>query len=144
MWFCLMIDKVKYLWLHAIYQSNVWFQEVLPLSTFYSERVYPIWTLHSSKLSSESSLYSLLVLNVPYGNWILLHCSKNNSKPISVNIKVANVKSNFKNDEAYLGKHLSCLWISIKKNIILISSVVPQSSLFASYDNYSENLYKEF
>ena len=99
MWFSLMIDKVKYLWLHAIYQSNVWFQEVLPLSTFYSERVYPIWTLHSSNLSPESFLYSLLALHVPYGNWILLHCSTNNSKPISVNIKVANVKSNLKNND---------------------------------------------
>ena len=135
-----MIDKVKYLWLHAIYQSNVSFQEILPLSTFYSERVYPIWTLQFSNPSPESSLYPLLVLHAPYDHWILLYCSKNNSKPISVNIQVANVKSNFKNDEAYLGKHFSCLWISIPQHIVLISSVILQSSLF---DNYSENLYKE-
>ena len=76
----------------ATCHSNVWFQEVRPLNNFYSERVYSIWTL-------QSSLYPLIVLHAPNGNWILLNCSKNNSKPISVNIKVANVKSNFKNDE---------------------------------------------
>ena len=34
---------------------------------------------------------------------------KNNSKPISLNLKVANVKNNFRNDEGYFGKHLSVL-----------------------------------
>ena len=143
MWFCLMIDKAKYLWLHVIYQSNVWFQEVLSLSIFYSECVYPIKTFQSSNLSPLSYLYPFLVLHAPYRNWILLHCSKNNSKPISINIKMTNVKNNFKNYEEHLGKHLSFLWIFTPWNIILISSVVPQSSLFTSYDNYSENLWKE-